>query len=62
MNDFQMCFSIAIYAFMGVGTFASTIKVEKETPMHFIALLLLWPVLLLMFSIMFLFTGRRINE
>jgi len=62
MNDFQLWFSIVIYAFMGLGTFASTKKIEDETPMHFVAVFLLWPVLLLMFSIMFLFTGKRIHE
>ena len=62
MNDFQLWFSIIVYAFMGLGVFASTKKIEDETPMHFIAVFLLWPVLLLMYCGLYLFTGRRMHE
>jgi len=62
MNEFQLWFLGFMYGFMGVGVFGSTKKIQDETPMHFIAVFLLWPVLLLMFCALFLCTGKRMHD
>ena len=58
----EFIFLGVLYFLLGIGVFAVTKRVKDETPMHFLAVFLLWPILLLMFCVIFLFTGVRIND
>jgi hypothetical protein len=53
-----------IYGFMGLGVWSSS-KYKgdgKETPFIAVVCIIFWPVLLLMYSVMFIFTGRKICD
>ena len=62
MSGAIICLLLALYLIMGAGVYSMAKCYEKETPMHVISLFVLWPALLLLTSIGFLFTGKRYND
>jgi hypothetical protein len=60
-NDFIM---ICLYFFMGLGVLATSQYRGngKETPLLCFLVILFWPILLALYALVFVFTGKKVND